>query len=268
MPLWKKILGRLLLPILIPKGNFPILTATPDYNCLNNEKPLTNRRIGAFTRDINLQKMKAFCKDHKCTVNDLTGAIMMNTFHEYMDKNKHQDGKSYEISKSIHFAVPISLREPFKGNDTSNVKLTNDFVSAFITLPVCKDFKESLKKVKDIYDSIKYSLDIFGVYETFNMTVNLPFTLSKTGLDFLSTKFTCIYSNINASTRVVNWAGYQQTGGFFYVPSVCYLTTGVTIIRGGENVSLAVISDENRLVNPQMFVDIYVDKLNKALEGY
>jgi len=46
---------------------------------------------------------------------------------------------------------------------------------------------------------MRSSLDVYGVLEIFNISVNLPFILPRFAVDFLSNKTTLIYSNLNAS---------------------------------------------------------------------
>jgi hypothetical protein len=74
-------------------------------------------------------------------------------------------------------AMPYSLRQPFK--TVQEARMINDFVAIPVKIPICKDFDTALEKIKAYFESLKGSIDVYGTYETFNATANLPFTMPR-----------------------------------------------------------------------------------------
>ena len=59
---------------------------------------MTGKKNGAFTRDIDIFKLKQFSKDNNCTVNDTFTTILSCSLFNYFEKHQHvnpdaRDGK-------------------------------------------------------------------------------------------------------------------------------------------------------------------------------
>jgi hypothetical protein len=85
--------------------------------------------------------------------------------------------------------------------------MCNDFASILVHYPLTNDLKAGVDGAKKAMQRFKESFDIYGVYEMFKFTVNLPFTFPRSGLDFIADKVTMIYSNLHASRVRGVWAG-------------------------------------------------------------
>jgi hypothetical protein len=77
---------------------------------------MTGKKNGAFTRDIDIVKLKQFSKENNCTINDTFTTILSSSLYNYFEKNQHvnpnaRDGK---IPKFINVGLPFSLRQPAK----------------------------------------------------------------------------------------------------------------------------------------------------------
>jgi hypothetical protein len=97
---------------------------------------------------------------------------------------------------------------------------------------------------------MRTSLDVFGVYETFNISVNLPFTLPRLALDFLSNKYTLIYSNVHASKVPWVFDNKKILDSFYFVPAVAKICCGISVITVGPTMGLGCFSDENSISDP------------------
>ena len=97
---------------------------------------------------------------------------------------------------------------------------------------------------------MRSSLDIFGVLEVFRVSVGLPFTLPRLAIDFLSDKYTIIYSNLNGSKVPYVFDGRKQLGQFYYVPACGLLCCGISLSTIGPYMGMACFADENSIKDP------------------
>lgn len=244
----KKMMIKILLPYYFIKSNLFFALSPPDLNCIKKQLPVANKRNGAYSSDIDLKKVKAFCKANKCTVNDYTTAVLTNSIYEFCDKHRNIDGITYEMPKTLALSCPLSLRQPFKS--IKDAKISNEIVALLIHMPISKDLKTAIPEVQAQFSPYKSGLDLYGTYETISMTVNLPFTLARAGLEVLVDKYSVIYTNLFAGKVTLNWAGKKQLGLFYFPPNVFNLCCGMSLITAGDQCSFSMISDESTIKNP------------------
>ena len=77
------------------KSGLRIIMTWRNFNSIKKLYPMTGKKHGAFTTDLDVVAMKTFCKANSCTVNDYTTALISNTLYEYFDKNRVVDGVEY-----------------------------------------------------------------------------------------------------------------------------------------------------------------------------
>lgn len=83
--------------------------------------------------------------------------------------------------------------------ELKNLKINNDFAALPLKIGVYEEFEQALNAFKKQFKAMRTSLDPFGVLYVFKMTVSLPFILPKYAIDYISDKYTLIFSNLNAS---------------------------------------------------------------------
>ena len=166
---------------------------------------MSGRKNGAYTEDIDLPKVKALAKANGATVNDFMTAVLSNTLYKYYDQHKNEkfegvkkagpDG--YEIPKRINIGMPYSLRQPVK--ELKDLKLNNDFAALPLKIGIYEKFGPALTAFRKQFKAMRTSLDPFGVLYVFKCSISLPFTLPKYTVDWISDKYTLIFSNLMAS---------------------------------------------------------------------
>ena len=144
--------------------------------------------------------------------------------------------------------MPYSLRQP--ADKFSDLRLNNDFVAIPVTIGIYEHFHESLVECKKQFYALRSSLMPFGFLKTFYVSLSLPFTLPKFAVDFLSDKYTLIYSNLNATKVRYNFNGKRQLGGYYFVPTIGKLSFGVSIVTCEDITSMAVYGDKIAIENP------------------
>lgn len=205
---------------------------------------MTGIRNGAFLMDLDLSKIKAYCKEQGCTVNDYSTALLSNTMYEYFQRRE----KEYSIPAHIDVGMAFSMRQPEK--ELRKIKLVNDFAVLPIRIALRKTFQESIPIFKKQFRRLRNSLVANGVKSAFNLSVNLPFTLSKFVLDFFSDKPTLIYSNLFASKVDVELDGKQFKGAWYFVPCVGKICCGISFCTVGSCTSFTCFSDESYIEDP------------------
>ena len=123
-------------------------------NSINNDKPTSGKKNGAFTSEMDLAKIKKLCKQLGCTHNDMMTTLLSNTLFEHFKIN----GENY---KAVDVGVPFSMRAP--SDKLKDIRLDNDMVGLSVRVELFEHFDEGLKHFKKFFNSLKKSLDPFGV---------------------------------------------------------------------------------------------------------
>ena len=87
-----RMLMHLLFPFLVAYALYTGSKDKNDYNSIRKSLPLTGRKQAAFSKDIDMPAIKAWCKKNSCTVNDYSCAILSSTMYEYFERYQEQDG--------------------------------------------------------------------------------------------------------------------------------------------------------------------------------
>ena len=151
---FKKFMIMLLSPFLILQATYDILSANSSYNAVKKNMPMTNRKNGAYTQDLDLKQFKEICKIKGCTMNDYIMSVFSNALYEFFDEEDDV------IPRQINIGMPVSLREP--ANTLQEVRMANNFIAVPVRIPIRKTLDESLAILKPIFTSLKRSLSPFG----------------------------------------------------------------------------------------------------------
>merc|ERR1712224_600252 len=100
------------------------------------------------------------------------------------------------------------------------VKMCNNFGSIVIQLCPLPDFREALADTKRKFDSLKSSLEPFGVLYSTKASVLFPFEIGKAVVDDLTTKLSIVFSNLVGSKKQLVWDGKRMLNHFFIAPGV------------------------------------------------
>lgn len=132
-----------MMPFLIVKATHNILGKSVSYNAIKTNKPLTGKKKGAYTNDLNIDEVKTLTKSLGCTLNDYMISLISNTLYEYFD-NRKQDWNGV-IPKTVNVGMPFSLRAP--AAKLEDVRIVNEFVSYPVTLPIVSEIEDVLPEM-------------------------------------------------------------------------------------------------------------------------
>ena len=85
--------------------------------------------------------------------------------------------------------------------------MENEVAALPFKMVVRKEISGALEILKPQFQYLKNSLDPFGYLNVFRLSVNLPFTFPRIGVNYISDKYTLIWSNINASKKSLIYNG-------------------------------------------------------------
>ena len=129
---------------------------------------MTGIRKASFSNELDLTKMKDFCKRNGCTINDYTSSLVANSLYEYFDNHKSDRGGPWVIPDSVSMNMPFSLRVPQKNE--KKIKIENDMVPLPVQLPIRKTLKEELKLIKKQFKELRSSLFPYGILYSFKLS--------------------------------------------------------------------------------------------------
>jgi len=85
---------------------------------------------------------------------------MSVSLKEYLINEEQAQIKSgntvYKVPDTVRFLIPFSLRQPFK--NLSDVKMSNDFGSLYMQMPLFDKLEDALASNKITFDKLKKSL--------------------------------------------------------------------------------------------------------------
>jgi len=140
----------------------------------------------------------------------MTSILSVTLFQYFV---KHQDDPNpkqkngWKIPKSVNLGMPFSLRQPAK--TLADMKLNNDFAAIPVNIGVHEHFSDAIEGIKKSFKKLRTSMMPYGVLNMFYITISFPFILPKFAVDFLSDKYTLIFSNLNASRIKYSFNGQK-----------------------------------------------------------
>ena len=217
-----------------------------ERNSILKDEQISGKKTFGYVPDLDMARMKLYCKEHKCTINDYCASLFSWSLSQYLKSEERRETderkKVYAVPPSVRLAIPFSLRQPFK--KLNDVRMINNFGSLLVDLKVCDNFDDSLKDCKQVFNRLKTSLMPFGILYLTKIPAMLPYGLPKLVLQDLTKKFSVIYTNLNASTQCYHFDGKKDLEHYFLVPGYGRVSTGFAICTIGPRMSLAAFSDE------------------------
>lgn len=262
LPCFKQFILDLFSPLILIYYLIKVGGLDSKPNSIKNGVTASGIKRGGYRYDFNITDMKQYCKANKVSINDHTAALLSQTMHDYY-KEKGEDGK---VPSSINIGVPYSMRQPVK--EIKKVRMDNDFASLPISIDIHEKYDDALSHTKKLFNALKSSLMPFGGTYATVFQNSLPFNFSKYIMADSSSKFTLIYSNLNASKIIYYWDGKKLLGQFFFVPGCSKITVGIGLCTTGDIMSMTCFSDIAQVEDPQWIVDRFWDNNEKIVSKF
>ena len=114
--LFKQIFVFIISPLLILSVVLPTMIQKPDYSSINHGGQFSGVKTGGASNDIDVNLVKKYCKEKKCTINDYASSVLSCALYAYLveqeEKEKKDGKKAIAVPRSVHIAVPFSFRQP------------------------------------------------------------------------------------------------------------------------------------------------------------
>lgn len=108
--------------------------------------------------------------------------------------------------------MPFSVRQPVKS--IKDVKMTNHQTGTVIHLPIRKEITEAIRDFKSTMKGVISRLEPFASGRVVKLTGTFPFTVASYAINYLTTKCTLCFTNLNASKVAYKWAGKEAKNIF------------------------------------------------------
>ena len=121
------------------------------------------------------------------------------SLHEYLTS------KGDFKTKSLHFSMPISLREA--PNSADEFELKNNFAMVSIKLDLVDNFEKGLKQIKQNMDKLKRSIEPFAMYYFIYLATLLPSFIANFITKFIASKMSLVFSNVPGPKKPFTFVG-------------------------------------------------------------
>ena len=71
----------------MPIKSLKMLCRRQDSNAIQKDLPMTGKKNGAFSRNLDINKIKNFSKNNDCTVNDVISALLSCSLYKYFENH-------------------------------------------------------------------------------------------------------------------------------------------------------------------------------------
>lgn len=213
------------------------------------EEPHTGKKQCAMTSSISLTKLKAKCKEHNVTLNDMMMAVTAKAFKQYF-----LTLDSYDETKHLAIAVAVSVRSIRGGLDNQFSMLPLHMaLPEQMNTPVLEKMQEN----KAVIDKFK-KLPVFAVTEVVAriQSTILPLSVWNKRLTAGVKKFAAAYANIPGPKYPITLRSGQQSKWITFAQPAMAIP-GIGIITHGDIFRINVYADSGFIENPQLVIDAY-----------
>lgn len=227
----------------------------PDTSLIGELGP-TKR--AAWTRNIDLDRLKAIGEEYDATVNDVALGATAGAIRRLLE-DRGEDVDDLELQVTI----PVNLK-PMEDRDES---LGNYFGLVFIPLPVgTRDIDDRIDIIHDRMDARKAGIEAYLMYTLLRMGGVVPEIVQEGVMRLFRKKATGIVTNVPGPLNAVEFAGATVDDIIFWVPQANEQGIGVSIISYNGGVRVGVASDQNLIDDPTKLADAFEDELDQLFD--
>lgn len=243
------------------KTGYDLLTMDedPDTSLMGE---LGASKTAAWTRDIDLDRVKKIGKAYDLTVNDVLLAAAAGALRRLLE-NRGEDVDDVELRCTI----PVNLK-PMEERDES---LGNYFGLVWVPVPVgTPDIEDRIDIIHDRMDARKAGIEAYFMYQLINVGGLVPEVAQDLVMKLFENKATGIVTNVPGPVDSVEFAGSEISDIIFWVPQGNGQGLGISLISYNGGVRVGIAGDENILPEPHDLTETFeeeVDALFEELDG-
>lgn len=250
-----KLMMWITLPFYILLMAFISLTLSKQRNPLKSGAPLDGVKIGALSKDLSLEAIKATAKKHGCTFNDVVMTCTSLSFKKYLVENG--DSKT----DYLNFSTPFTLR-PLP-NSPAEVEMENVFAPCPISCPLGTEFEPTMREIHDYVGNYRRSFKPFGLMMFFNVVGQFPTIVNYFTLMDLTSKLTSIYTNVAGPRDPLSFDGKKTDKMFVLLGGLNLLCSAFTIISHNGTVKVSYVNDTSNIKDPEHLIELFEEAYDK-----
>ena len=211
-------------------------------------RPLCGKRRMAWSRGLELARLRALARGLGATVNDLVLAALSGALREHLAARGEVVGRP-----GLRALVPVNLRTQLPAH--LDGAMGNCFGLVFLELPVhLATPGERLHAVRERVAALKQSPDAVTTYAVLSAIGHLPGLVEDLITTFFSSKASLVVTNVPGPRQPLHLAGHEIRRIQFCVPHPARLGLGVSIlsyageVRIGARADVAVMPDPRDLL--------------------
>jgi diacylglycerol O-acyltransferase / wax synthase len=218
--------------------------------------PGVSRRV-AWTRPLDLARIKRIARANDATVNDVLLAAVSGALRHYLQDRGSAVGE-------IQAVVPFNLRpldQPIPR------ELGNKFGLVFLPLPV--GVSGSYRRLVEVHkrmDELKKSRDGAVSYEILSLTGRTPEPVERRVIDVFTGKGTAVMTNVPGPSEPVYLAGTPIRTSMFWAPTSGHIGMSISIFSYRGEVTIGLMVDAGLVPDPGAIIDQLEQEL-RALGG-
>jgi diacylglycerol O-acyltransferase len=238
------------------------LLTMPDEPDTSLTGDLGPTKRAAWTRRIDVSRVKAVGAAHDATVNDMFLAATAGAIRRVLEE-RGEDTAGLEL----RWTVPVNLRPMAERTES----LGNYFGLVFLPIPVgTRDLDRRIELVRERMDLQKAGVEAFLMYKLLDVGGYVPEPVQKYLMRVFEGVATGIVTNVPGPVGGAEFAGKEISDMIFWVPQGNDQGLGISIISYNGTVRVGIAADANLLPEPRLMADAFeteLDELFKQLDA-
>ncbi len=239
------------------KTGYDLLTMAdePDTS-LTGELGPTKR--AAWTRRIDISRVKAVGAAHDATVNDIFLAATAGAIRRVLEERG--EGTA---GLELRWTVPVNLRPMAERTES----LGNYFGLVFLPIPVgTRDLDRRIELVRERMDIQKAGVEAFLMYKLLELGGYVPEPVQRYLMRVFEGAATGIVTNVPGPVGGAEFAGKEIGDMIFWVPQGNDQGLGISIISYNGSVRVGIAADANLLPEPRLMAGAFETELDDLFE--
>ena len=217
--------------------------------------PLQVAKRAAWSRPLELERVKELAAAFDCTINDFVTALVAGALRRYFARS------SQPPPVELRAAVPINLRTLEKMGE-----LGNRFGLLFVPLPLdVAEMRERVAEVRRRIDARKGSMEPVVTFGILHLIGAGPRFIEDRVVDLFAKKVTAVMTNVPGPTRTLYLAGQPIRSLVYWVPQTARVGLGISVSSYAGRMWIGIAADVGLVEDPTALVDCVHDELD-ALE--
>ncbi|MEY2400101.1 MAG: diacylglycerol O-acyltransferase / wax synthase [Ilumatobacteraceae bacterium] len=204
------------------------------------------RKGAAWTRPIELDRLKDIGRAYGVTVNDVALAVTAGALRSYLLARGQAD-------HDLRIFIPVNVRPP---NQPVSTRLGNRFGLNFLSLPISMaDPERRVRAVHERTRRLKAGQQAAATFVLLRAVGLAPRWAQRLSARLLGAKSSAVITNVRGPSRPLTLAGAPMDSVVFWVPQTGSVGLGVSILSYAGTVTVGIAADRNVIGEPSDLAD-------------